>query len=234
MDRDVTNFRIEKDTSEHWLLVWFMVPKSATGAAAGYGGLRNHHTREGHALPGTRDIAFTRAAVRQIAGLAAAERALVRDALHRYAADPSSLAGQVAAMRTAPVTRLAIGARRLVLVESEPRIVVLRIGGADIDNGFALLRDLATGGEERVGEHTLDRLLAGENAVKVWREHRGVTQAVLAKRAGINAHYLSQIETGARHASDEVLADLQHALGLDALDFGLLVDLPGRGKRRRR
>lgn len=189
---------------------------------------------EGPALPGTRDIAFTRAAVRQIVGLAAAERALVRDAVRRYAADPSSFAGQAAAMRAVPVTRLAVAARRLVLVESEARLVVLKIGGADVDNGFALLRDLATGGEERVDERTLDRLLAGENAVKVWREHRGLTQATLAKRAGINAHYLSQIETGARHASDEVLADLQHALGLDALDFGLLVDLPGRGNKRRR
>jgi transcriptional regulator with XRE-family HTH domain len=96
------------------------------------------------------------------------------------------------------------------------------------------LRDLATGREERVDERTLDRLLAGENRVKVWREHRGITQAKLARLAGINAHYLSQIETGTRQASDEVLADLQHALGVDALDFGLLLDLPGRGKRKRR
>jgi len=181
-----------------------------------------------------KEIAFTRTAVRQIAGLAAGERAALREAVRRYAADPASLAGQSAALRTAPVSRLAVGAKRLMLVEGEERIVVLKVGDSGSDNGLTLLRDLATGREERVAEDTLDRLLAGEHPVKVWREFRGLTQAVLARRAGINAHYLSQIETGTRHASDEVLADLQHALGIDALDFGLLVDLPGRGKKRRR
>ena len=191
-------------------------------------------TGEAKHLPGTiRDIVFTRTAVRQLIGLGAGERASLREALGRYAADPASCTGQVAAMRSAPVSRLAVGARRLVLVEDEERIVVLKIGGADTDNGFALLRDLATGREERVAERSLERLLAGESPVKVWREHRGLTQSILARRAGINAHYLSQIETETRHASDEVLADLQHALGIDALDVGLLVDLPGRRKRRR-
>ncbi len=181
-----------------------------------------------------KDLAFTRAAARQLAGLLPGERQIVRDTLYRYIDDPASLAGQVAAMKTAPVSRLALGTKRLVLVEGETRVVVLKIGLADTDNAFALLRDLATGKEERVSEEIIDRLLAGENAVKVWREHRGITQVRLARLAGINAHYLSKIETGVRHPSDEVMADIQHALGIDALDFGLLVDLPGRGKRKRR
>ena len=181
-----------------------------------------------------KDLAFTRAAARQLAGLLPGEREAIREALYRYIDDPETMAGRVVAMKTAPVSRLAIGTKRLVIVEDERRIVVLKIGLADTDNAFTLLRDLATGHEERVSEEILDRLLAGENAVKVWREHRGITQVRLARLAGINAHYLSKIETGMRHPSDEVKADIQHALGIDALDFGLLVDLPGRGKRKKR
>ncbi len=180
-----------------------------------------------------REITFTRAAVRQIAGLGPGERTALREALRAHAGEPAGLDDEIAARRGSPVSRLKVGARHVLLVESAERMAVLKIGGVETDDGFAVLRDLATGREERVSERTLDRLLAGENQVKVWREHRGITQAVLARRAGINAHYLSQIETGTRHASDEVLADLQHALGLDALDFGMLVDLPGRRKRRK-
>ena len=44
-----------------------------------------------------------------------------------------------------------------------------------------------------------DRLLAGEKAVRVYREHRGMTQKQLASSVGINALYLSQIERGRRH-----------------------------------
>jgi dihydropteroate synthase len=37
--------RSDKDTSKHLILVWFMVPRSATAAASKYGGRRNHHIR---------------------------------------------------------------------------------------------------------------------------------------------------------------------------------------------
>ena len=43
-----------------------------------------------------------------------------------------------------------------------------------------------------------DRLLAGEKAVRVYRDPRGMTQKQLAKSAGINVLYLAQIERGRR------------------------------------
>ena len=55
-----------------------------------------------------------------------------------------------------------------------------------------------------------DRLLAGEKAVRVYRDHRGMTQRRLARSAGINALYLSQIERGRpdlRGASSEPLTE---------------------------
>ncbi len=41
-----------------------------------------------------------------------------------------------------------------------------------------------------------DRLLAGDNAIKVYRNHRNMTQKQLAWMASINMAYLSQIERG--------------------------------------
>lgn len=60
-----------------------------------------------------------------------------------------------------------------------------------------------------------DRLMAGENAVRVYREHRGMTQKRLAEAAGINAVYLSQIERGRRTGSARTLAALAKSLRID-------------------
>lgn len=59
----------------------------------------------------------------------------------------------------------------------------------------------------------VDRLLAGENPVRVWREHRGFTQQELADLARISKPYLSQIETGEREGS-AVLPQLARALNV--------------------
>jgi DNA-binding XRE family transcriptional regulator len=179
-----------------------------------------------------KEITFTRAAVRQLAGLAPAERVRLRESLSHYAADPRAVSVRIEASRAAPIARLGVGEATVALVEGDERIVVLRLG-ANAEAAVSALRDLATGREERVAERALDRLLAGENPVKAWREHRRATQAALARKAGINANYLSQIETGRRHPSDAVKSALLRALAIDALDFGLLVDLPGRAKAKR-
>jgi DNA-binding XRE family transcriptional regulator len=73
-------------------------------------------------------------------------------------------------------------------------------------------------GEETYPMELVDRLLADENAVKVFREHRGLTQAVLAAKAGIGAPYLAQIEQGVRRGSLKTLRRLAAALAVD-LDF---------------
>ena len=64
-----------------------------------------------------------------------------------------------------------------------------------------------------------DRLLAAENAVKVFRDHRGLTQQQLAGAAGINPLYLSQIERGVRTGSARTLSALAEVLGVDVDDL---------------
>jgi DNA-binding XRE family transcriptional regulator len=68
------------------------------------------------------------------------------------------------------------------------------------------------GREFLVPEEIVRRELEGESAVKLWREHRGLTQQELAKRAGISKPYLSQIETGKRQGTVETLNAIAGAL----------------------
>ena len=76
-----------------------------------------------------------------------------------------------------------------------------------------------SGDQERVPIELVDRLLAGENPVKVWREHRSLSQRVLAAQAGLNFTYLSQIETGARKGTVKTMKKLAEALGVDLDDL---------------
>ena len=73
--------------------------------------------------------------------------------------------------------------------------------------------------EESFPIDVADRLLAGENTVKVYRVHRGKTQKQLAQEVGINTVYLSQIETGRRTGSTRTLTKLAGSLNVDLEDL---------------
>ena len=78
---------------------------------------------------------------------------------------------------------------------------------------------LAAGDEERLPEEMVDRILDGENLIRVWREHRGLTVKRLAERAGIAPAYLSQIETGKRDGTVATIRKLADALGITVDDL---------------
>lgn len=78
---------------------------------------------------------------------------------------------------------------------------------------------LASGEEELIPADLVDRMLAGESPVKVWRQHRGLTQAALAAMADLSEGYLSQIETGKRDGTVESFKRLAEALGLTVDDL---------------
>ena len=64
-----------------------------------------------------------------------------------------------------------------------------------------------------------DALIAGENAFRVFRRHRAMTQTEVAPKAGISVPYLNQIESGERRPSTRVVKGLAAALNVpvDAL-----------------
>ncbi len=69
-------------------------------------------------------------------------------------------------------------------------------------------------GEELIPYDVVYAIIDGENPIRVWRAHRGLTQQELAKTAVISASYLSQIETGKREGTTAVLQSIAHALNL--------------------
>ena len=80
-------------------------------------------------------------------------------------------------------------------------------------------RELAEGRDELVPAEVVDRLLAGENPVKVWREHRRLTQAALAEPAGVSQSYVAMIERGDRTGRIEALRRIADVLGVSLDDL---------------
>jgi DNA-binding XRE family transcriptional regulator len=61
------------------------------------------------------------------------------------------------------------------------------------------------------------RILAGESALRVWREHRGLTPAALAARVGVSSEDIVKIETSPDAGAIKTLRAIAHELGT-ALD----------------
>jgi len=74
-------------------------------------------------------------------------------------------------------------------------------------------------GEETFPHDFSKRLSAGDAPLKVWREYRGFTLDALGKNCGVTAAALSQIETGKRSPSVELLSKLARALNCDMDDL---------------
>ena len=60
------------------------------------------------------------------------------------------------------------------------------------------------------------RIVAGENAIKVYREWRGLTQEALARKVESAKAYISQIETGAKPGGRAILRKIAAALAVPA------------------
>ena len=74
-------------------------------------------------------------------------------------------------------------------------------------------------GEELIPSQVTYALLDGENPLRVWREYRGLTQQQVAAAAGISKPYLSQLESGQRKGTTEVLQAVAKALNVSLDDL---------------
>ena len=83
----------------------------------------------------------------------------------------------------------------------------------------AMQRVLDDPDEESVPIEVVDRLLAGESPVRVWREFRGMKGVELAAAAGVAASYLSAIETRKKPGSINAMKRLAAALRVDVDDL---------------
>lgn len=113
------------------------------------------------------------------------------------------------------------GGEDLVLLPREEyeRLVEAAEDLADVSAYDEAKRKLATGEDEMVPAAIVDRLLAGEHPVRVWRDHRCMSARDLADAALISPSYLSQIETGRREGTLETMARIARALRIDLDDL---------------
>ncbi len=65
----------------------------------------------------------------------------------------------------------------------------------------------------------VSRLLAGEHPLRIWREHRGLSQEGLGRKASIARSYLAEIEGNKKPGSLDAYRKLANALGLTVDDL---------------
>ncbi len=94
---------------------------------------------------------------------------------------------------------------------------------ADLHSATEILERIKAGTEELVPAVVVDRLLDGHPPLTVWREHRQLSQAELARRSGVNRVQVIDIEAGRKTGSVTTLKKLAVALGVD-LDDLVLID----------
>lgn len=112
------------------------------------------------------------------------------------------------------------GERMVMLPEADyHRLLAAAEDAADIAAVRSFRDLLAKGEEELLPSAMVDRILAGESPIRVWREHRGIGVTDLARAAGLSQPYLSQIESGARQGRTETLAAIASALGVAVDDL---------------
>jgi DNA-binding XRE family transcriptional regulator len=90
---------------------------------------------------------------------------------------------------------------------------------ADVEAVRTFERKLAAGEEELIPAEFVNRMIDGENKIRVWREYRGLTARDLAAKAEISGGYLSQIEAGTRDGSFETIKKIAAALGISVDDL---------------
>ena len=99
------------------------------------------------------------------------------------------------------------------------RLKALEEDFVDLQSVSEILQRLEGGEEELIPAAIVDQLLEGEQPLTVWRQHRGLTQAELARRSGVNRVQIIDIESGRKTGSVETLRKLALALGIDIDDL---------------
>ena len=100
-----------------------------------------------------------------------------------------------------------------------PKAEFLRLAelAEDLDDIAAAIRaeKRAAEGQEYVPFELVERLVAGEAPLLVWREYRGLSQQGLGDKVGLSKMTISGLEAGKRDTSSKNWRALAQALGVD-------------------
>jgi DNA-binding XRE family transcriptional regulator len=110
---------------------------------------------------------------------------------------------------------------RMVLIplEEYERLLESAEDAADAREVDEIKRRLATGEEELIPAAAVDRIIDGENKLRVWREYRGMSARELAEATDLAPPYISQLETGKREGTIETFKKIAAALRVDIDDI---------------
>jgi DNA-binding XRE family transcriptional regulator len=86
---------------------------------------------------------------------------------------------------------------------------------ADVKAYDAAKARLEHGGDELVPLEIVERRIAGESTVKIWREYRGLTQEGLAKVSKVSRPMIAAMESGRKKGGVATLKRLAGALEVD-------------------
>ncbi|MBR1915853.1 MAG: helix-turn-helix transcriptional regulator [Alphaproteobacteria bacterium] len=85
----------------------------------------------------------------------------------------------------------------------------------DIADAKEISAQIARGEMECFSDDVVKALIAGENAIKVFRQYRGLTQAELANIVGISVSMIRKMEAGESEGSLKTLKAIAKALKVD-------------------
>jgi mRNA interferase RelE/StbE len=74
-------------------------------------------------------------------------------------------------------------------------------------------------GGEYFPKELVDRLIAGENRLRIYREYRALTQAALATISGVSRDMIAMIETDKKTGSIATVKKLARALAVELEDL---------------
>lgn len=94
--------------------------------------------------------------------------------------------------------------------------LLARAGDAEAEDRMTLIVAAEARAEAPLPETVSAAILAGDSCLKALRIWRGLTQAELANRAGINPGYISEIENRREAGAAETLSKLAEALDVPA------------------
>ena len=103
--------------------------------------------------------------------------------------------------------------RRRVMMDEEEYLDLI-----DARDAAVALREIAAGAPT-FSEAEADAYLAAATPLAFWRQRAGLTQKALADKADVSQAFVAQIESGRRHGTVTVLADLAKALGVRVDDL---------------
>lgn len=90
---------------------------------------------------------------------------------------------------------------------------------ADLQAHDRAMARLDAGEDELIPAAFAHRLLDGESPLRVYRDLRGLTQAALAAKAGVNRVTVAELETGRKQGSFATLRALADALNVTLDDL---------------